>query len=264
MARKKRQKNLVLLFLLLFFLGAATLFALLWWKNRTAELHRFTAFGIPMPSGFTIHGIDVSHYQQQIDWQEVRAMKPGGIQLHFAFMKATEGVQLKDKTFRRNWEKTREVGIVRGAYHFFIASESGKVQANHFIAQVQLKPGDLPPVLDVEKSFRVPKAKLIKGVKEWLQKVEAHYGVRPLIYTNVRFYERYLRGHFDDYPLWVAHYLQPQAPRISRSWHFWQHSESGRVNGIPSQVDFNVFQGDTLAFKSILITNGSSSSTASR
>ena len=93
----------------------------------------------------------------------------------------------------------------------------------------------------------------IKNVKAWLKAVEAHYGVRPIIYTHVQFYNHYLRGHFEDYPLWIAHYLQPRAPRIGRSWHFWQHSERGKVNGISSRVDFNVFRGDTLTFKSLLI-----------
>ena len=71
--------------------------------------------------------------------------------------------------------------------------------------------------------------------------------------TNIDFYTKVLGDEFDDYPLWIAHYYQPGKPRIKRSWVFWQHSEEGRVNGIKSKVDFNVFNGDSTDFKNLLI-----------
>jgi lysozyme len=108
-------------------------------------------------------------------------------------------------------------------------------------------------VLDVEGAFGLPAEQVRKNVKIWLDVVEAYYGVRPIIYTYVDFYDKYLQGHFEEYPLWVAHYLQPNRPRISRKWSFWQHSEKGRVNGILSKVDFNVFNGDSAEFKSLLV-----------
>ena len=83
--------------------------------------------------------------------------------------------------------------------------------------------------------------------------MEYNYHVKPIIYTYLDFYERYLKGYFDNYPLWVAHYLQPHKPRIKRDWAFWQHSESGRVNGILSKVDFNVFNGDSTEFRALLV-----------
>ena len=75
--------------------------------------------------------------------------------------------------------------------------------------------------------------------------VEKQYGIKPVIYTNIDFYKNYLQNDFDDYPIWIAHYLQPEKPRIERKWSFWQHNESGRVNGIKTPVDFNVFSGDS-------------------
>ena len=143
--------------------------------------------------------------------------------------------------------------MIRGAYHFFFASKDGKTQAKNFIKRVELESGDLPPVLDVEQTYGASVNQLRNEVKKWLDVTELYYGVRPIIYTNVDFYEKYLKGHFDDYPLWVAHYLQPNQPRISRDWIFWQHSEQGRVNGIRSKVDFNVFNGDSLAFRGLLV-----------
>ena len=90
-------------------------------------------------------------------------------------------------------------------------------------------------------------------VEDWLQLVEKKYKVKPIIYTNVDFYKTFLSGKFDDYPLWVAHYLVKDKPRINRDWIFWQHNEKGHVNGIRSFVDFNVFNGDSLAFKKLLM-----------
>ncbi|MBA2746836.1 MAG: glycoside hydrolase family 25 protein [Flavisolibacter sp.] len=252
----KKKKSLLKIFVLISVLGAAIflgLLFLLWRESREPEFIRYPEFGIPIPSPYQIHGIDVSKYQQQIGWESVRDMQVKNIRLGFAFMKATEGLNLSDAYFKRNWSRAKKTGITRGAYHFFIASKDGKAQAKHFISKVKLESGDLPPVLDVEQAGRVTSEKLRKEVKAWLDAVELYYGVKPIIYTGADFYKQHLAGYFDEYPLWVAHYLQPHRPRISRSWSFWQHSESGRVNGIQSKVDFNVFNGDSAAFRSLLV-----------
>jgi lysozyme len=214
---------------------------------------RYKEFGISIPTNYEIHGIDVSRYQQSISWKMVKEMKVRDVRLHFAFIKATEGANLTDPFFNRNWKKAKEAGMVRGAYHFFNPKKDGKSQAQRFINTVKIESGDLPPVLDIEKGWNVPKAKIQQEVKAWLDAVEAAYGAKPILYTYVTFYEKYLKGKFDDYPLWIAHYYQPGSPRIGRAWHFWQHSEEGRVNGIHSKVDFNVFNGDSADFRELLV-----------
>ena len=99
----------------------------------------------------------------------------------------------------------------------------------------------------------VAKILIQQRVKEWLQLVEKEYNVQPIIYTNVDFYNRFLSPQFDGYPLWIAHYFANGKPRIGRKWSFWQHSETGHVNGIDAFVDFNVFNGDSSAFKKLLL-----------
>jgi lysozyme len=210
-------------------------------------------FQISIPGGYKIHGIDVSKYQSVINWKEVREMDADGIKIGFAFIKATEGVGNVDNQFRRNWLKAEEQNICKGAYHFFIAGKNGRRQAANFIEIVNLKKGDLPPVIDIEKSFGVSANEIKKEVADWIAVVQKYYGVQPIIYTNIDFYTRYLQDDFDNYPVWIAHYLQPVKPRIDHKWAFWQHSESGRVNGIKAPVDFNVFSGDTTDFKNFLI-----------
>jgi lysozyme len=254
----KRKKSLVTLkiftcLMILFAAGFLGYLGYLWWQSRQMQFVHYKEFGIPIPSGYEIHGIDVSRYQQLISWEAVRAMRVKNIKIGFAFIKATEGNANTDPYFKRNWKKAKEAGMVRGAYHFFIPWKDGQKQAQNFISKVTLDKGDLPPVLDIERASRTTPAQLRADVKKWLDAMEANYSVKPIIYTNADFYEHFLKGYFDEYPLWVAHYLQPHQPRIKRDWVFWQHNESGKVNGILQRVDFNVFNGDSLAFRSLLV-----------
>jgi lysozyme len=213
----------------------------------------YPGFQIEMPPGYLIHGIDVSRYQGTINWKAVKDMEDGGVKIGFAFIKATEGVGNVDEQFRRNWLKCEEQDICKGAYHFFIAGKSGKKQAANFIEMVSLQKGDLPPVLDIEQPYGVAAPEIKKEATDWLQAIEKQYGLKPVIYTNIDFYTNYLQHDFDEYPIWIAHYLQPQKPRIERKWSFWQHNEAGRVNGIRSTVDFDVFSGDSLDFRDFLV-----------
>ncbi len=213
----------------------------------------YAGFEISIPPGYQIHGIDVSRYQKIINWKSVKEMKSRDIRIGFVFIKATEGINKVDPQFRRNWQEAGKNNLPKGAYHFFIATKSGKKQAANFIQIAELQRGDLPPVIDIEKRYGAPVATIQKELKAWLVDVELHYKVKPIIYTNIDFYENYLEGKFSEYPLWIAHYLQPQKPRLEHRWAFWQHSEQGRVNGILSPVDFNVFSGDSSAFKDLLI-----------
>lgn len=253
----KKKKNTGWLVLIIFG-GLALLFvigfnAYDWWLERKASLARYKEFGIAVPSGYSIHGIDVSRYQQVIDWQEVKKMEVAGVKVAFVFIKASEGETDEDLYFRRNWKKSKEQGIIRGAYHFFHPQKEAMIQALNYLDIVSLQKGDLPPVLDVEQLYGVSADILRKRMQTWLNKVEASTGVKPIIYSNVDFYEKYLAGYFDDYLFWAAHYLQPGKPRISRHWAFWQHNEGGRVNGILSKVDFNVFNGDSVEFARLLV-----------
>jgi lysozyme len=224
-----------------------------WWIERRAHFVSYEQFGIEIPVNYSIHGIDVSKYQDVINWESVKEMKVNDMQIGFAFIKATEGLVNEDALFQRNWRKAKDAGLVRGAYHFFLATKSGKEQAENFINSVTLLSGDLPPVLDIEQAYGVPGDKLRTRAKEWLQTIEAYYNTVPIIYTSAEFYRQYLKDDFDKYPLWVAHYLQKERPRIYRDWNFWQHSEGGRVNGIVTRVDFDVFNGDSADFRKLLI-----------
>lgn len=253
MAKKKKTVFKIILVTVIYLTAAAgSIYLITWYLNRP-KFVRYPAFGIPIPVNYVIHGIDVSKHQAAIDWEDVSAMQDKNIKIGFTFIKATEGVSNVDIAYRRNWVKAKEAKIPRGAYHFFISSKSGKAQAENFIQTVTLEKGDMPPVLDIEQTNGASVTDLQQRAKDWLVMIEKQYNVKPVIYTNVDFYDNFLAGKFDDYPLWVAHYLVQDKPRIKRKWLFWQHNETGRVNGIDAFVDFNVFNGDSTDFKNLLV-----------
>jgi len=239
--------------LVLFIVVMLTLTAAVFYYMSKPKFVHYADFGIDIPVNYSIHGIDVSRYQSSIDWEDVKMMHIKNIQIGFCFIKATEGSDDVDGRFRRNWKAAKESGIPRGAYHFFNPYRGGKDQARNFISEVKLQAGDMPPVLDVEQSGILSKEVLQQRVSDWLTLVEQRYKVKPIIYTGADFYAKYLAGKFDDYPLWVAHYLARNKPRVKRDWTFWQHNEAGHVNGIDGYVDFNVFNGDSAAFRELLI-----------
>lgn len=251
MSRKKKKRYLYLkFFLLLCVIALATFFII---TVFFVKPHIFyPGFEINIPSGYEIHGIDVSRYQQTINWEEVKNMESKGVRIGFAIIKATEGITKKDRQFKRNWRESRQEGIPHGAYHFFIPGRDPVKQAANFIEHVELSEGDLPPVLDVELQGRITIGQMQRDVKMWLDIVEKYYGITPIIYTNISFYSKYFDKGFEKYPLWIAHYLQPNQPRITKKWILWQHSETGRVNGIRAPVDFNVFYGDSAQFNQLL------------
>ncbi|MFY0253074.1 glycoside hydrolase family 25 protein [Chitinophaga sp. 30R24] len=229
--------------------------AYLWWRQEERKITfvKYEEFGIEMPVNYKIHGIDVSKFQKDINWQAVKQMQVDDIRIVFAFIKATEGITRQDALFQQNWDQAGKAGLIRGAYHFFYATRDPLKQAINFHNVVELQSGDLPPVLDIETSNGQPPAVIRSTARIWLEEMEKVYKVKPIIYTNIHFYETYLGDEFDRYPLWVAHYYQKERPRSDRSWLFWQHSDLGRVNGIRTTVDFDVFRGDSVALAKLCI-----------
>lgn len=205
-------------------------------KNRPPE--KVTSLGVPIPEGYSEFGIDVSRYQEKIDWERVVKFRSGRFSVSFAFIKATEGRSLKDPYFNQNLQECRRVGINCGAYHFYNPRADATEQAQFFIRSYTAAPGDLPPILDVEKDY--DKTALLDGVITWMNIVGKQYKTQPILYCNSTFYDKYFSGTtLDSYPLWLAHY-KTNSPRISRKWDYWQWSDEANVDGINGPVDVNV------------------------
>ncbi|MDZ7823698.1 MAG: GH25 family lysozyme [Ahrensia sp.] len=198
------------------------------------------------PKNFDVHGVDVSRWQNDIDWKKLRTQGA-----NFAFIKSTDGGDHLDPMFKTNWEGAKAAGIPRGAYHFMYWCRSGEAQAKWFIRHVPKEKGALPPVIDAEWNHQSrtckgkPSPQVIRArMQTFMDIVEAHYGQRPIIYTAPDFYEDNLRGHFKDYPFWLRSVAQhPNGRYPERKFLFWQYSGTGLSKGVSTQIDLNVFNG---------------------
>lgn len=229
-------------------LGAVVLIAFFYYffirpySYRWKPCYGFKGYGVCLPVNYKIHGIDVSHHQGEIDWEAVKATDKQEYPIRFVFMKATEGGDHKDRLFADNFRQAREVGLVRGAYHFYNPNTDPIRQADFFISQVKLETGDLAPVLDIERKPR-SKAQLQADLVKFLNRLEQHYGVKPIIYTSYKYRLHYLdTPELSSYPLWIAHYYV-DALSYDGPWQFWQHTDYGTIPGIEENVDLNVFNG---------------------
>lgn len=206
------------------------------------------------PEGYEIHGIDISHYQGKIDWEQLKNAMIKGCPLRFVIIKSTEGSSRLDENFRENFNQARDFGFIRGVYHFWSNKSTAREQAYYFLDQVHLTDGDLPPVLDIEHK---PADKSVedfqRDVLTWLHIVEDKYHVKPIIYTYYKFKEQYLSAPvFEDYPYWIAHYYVDKV-QYKGKWKFWQHTDVGKLPGIKGYVDFNIYNGSYYELKQLCI-----------
>lgn len=188
------------------------------------------------------YGLDVSQYQGGIDWSQVRKIEDT-FPVTFALIRASAGKNHLDTRFKENWEGAKRNGLIRGAYHYYRPNENSLLQAQFFIDHVHLVSGDLPPVLDIENLPKVQSMDSLKvGLKRWLNKVEEHYGIKPIIYTGERYYKDFLQKDFKEYKFWIANY-NFFVENIKDDWLFWQFTEKGNVPGINGSVDMNIYNG---------------------
>ncbi|MBQ6965944.1 MAG: glycoside hydrolase family 25 protein [Bacteroidaceae bacterium] len=198
---------------------------------------------VTYPKGL-VRGLDISHYQGDINWDKLRNAQIQGAPVSFIFVKATQGTNIWDENFNQNFHNAKKNDIIRGAYHYFSPFTSGKEQARYYCKMVQLEEKDLPPVLDVEEMGNHTTEQLQREVLNWMKTVELHYGVTPILYTNYKFKTSYLNTpDFDKYPYWIAHYYVDSL-EYQGKWAFWQHTDAGKVDGIRGYVDINIFHGD--------------------
>lgn len=197
-------------------------------------------------------GFDVSHYQGVIDWKVVDSVA-GKASLDFVFIRATMGKDGKDKAFHLNWKGARANHFIRGAYHYYRPDENSTEQAENFIKLVKISEGDFPPVLDIED---MPKEQsmenLRKGLQNWIKLVEAHYKVKPILYSGENYYTHHLKAWFPDHVLWIANY-NFFVEEIKPDWHFWQFTEKGVINGIDGKVDLNIYNGNKADIRELLV-----------
>lgn len=179
-------------------------------------------------------GLDVSHHSGVIDWAAVPVAE-----VAFVYAKATEGVDAADPQFQAIWTKLGELGIPRGAYHFYVTEDDPEAQARFFLDTARPTAGDLRPVVDIELVGHGTPPGLADRLRRFLELVEGEIGVAPVIYTSFKFWNAHLGPGFERYPLWVAEYGvdQPTLPDAWTGWHLWQYEGDAAVSGIEKGAD---------------------------
>ncbi|HKD95816.1 MAG TPA: glycoside hydrolase family 25 protein [Gaiellaceae bacterium] len=209
-------------------------------------------------------GLDVSNWNGAINWTKVAHAG-----YRFAFGKATEGTGYVDKTYTTNRNGSEGAGLVFGAYHFArptgsslaAATASAIKQANHFLAVAGPQPGELPPVLDLEKTGNLPKQRLLAWTLAWLTQIDARTGVEPFLYTSPLFWKANLgdstAAAAAGTGLWIAHWTTNSKPMVPAQnwsgfgWKFWQWTDCVSVPGIKHCSDGDRMNGTKLGSVSI-------------
>jgi lysozyme len=195
-----------------------------------------------------VWGIDVSHYQSDINWAELDREKP-----NFMFIKASEGLTFQDIKYMENYSEAKKLGILVGSYHFFSYSSSGKEQATNFLSVAQHKNGDLLPVLDAEFRKKMPEKSLVTTeLTNFVNAIYEKLGHYPIIYCNYAYYKLYLEEHMPPKcKLWIVDYRA----KPSCEWAFWQKTNRFKLAGIRGHVDLNIFNGTALNLQNYLYKN---------
>lgn len=192
---------------------------------------------------YPVLGVDVSHYQGDINWSDIEEQN-----VSFAFIKATEGSGHIDESASFNLSSAAETDIKISAYHFFSFDSPGETQAENYISVVEPEAIDMPPVVDIEyygdKQHNKPSAEECEEIlRPLLEILEEHYGTKPIIYTTLPVYNRYIKENFSEYPLWIRNvFCEPQLIE----WKFWQYSDKGELYGFVGEekyIDLNVYNG---------------------
>lgn len=186
------------------------------------------------------NGIDISHYQGHVNWEEVAKEEIG-----YVYLKATEGASLVDGTYERNLSEARRVGLKVGSYHFYSSRIPIEEQFNNLTQHIHPEKQDLIPLIDVETRGKLPHSEFVANLRRFLAMVEEAYGTKPIIYTYQNFYNKYLVGEIPEYKLMIACYKfeQPQL-NDDKEYVMWQFTQTGRVNGIRGAVDRSMLIDD--------------------
>lgn len=189
-----------------------------------------------------VEGIDVSHYQGRIDWSRVAQTDKA----NYVYLKATEGANLVDDTYKFNLSEAKRAKLKVGSYHFFRANVSVSEQFDNFIRTVDPKEQDLIPIIDVEVMPRgMSLSKFHSRLDEFLRLVTEVFGKRPMIYTGKNFYNRYFADtNFRKYLFMIACYTVDE-PELDNNddYIIWQYTCKGRVDGVRGNVDISKIMG---------------------
>lgn len=187
-------------------------------------------------------GIDVSHWEGRINFRKVRE---AGIRI--VYIKATQGRDIVDPEFERNYREADKEGLRIGFYHYVMARnlEEAKEEADFFYEKIREKHQHTKAAMDFEVFGDLSRQEIRNISLRFLRELESRIGYRPVIYSDAENASRI----FDDdrlheYPLWIAQYgvSRPDMENPWSNWCGWQYTDKGRVKGIAGRVDRDYFR----------------------
>ena len=197
-----------------------------------------------------VAGVDLSKWQGEVDFAKIRQAGKT-----YVFVKVSQGTNGVDPDYARNIAGARAAELLVGSYHFYSTDDTAQAQFDNLSKHLDLKPGDLPPVVDIEILAKNSLPDLVAELKTFLQLIEGKYGVKPILYSGENFANVNLKG-FEAHPLWLAEYTNAPSPKLPLDWSqwtFWQHTQDGRVPGVDGAVDLDRFNGDEAALRALLV-----------
>ena len=196
---------------------------------------------MPRSADAKYDGIDISSHQGYIDWAKVSSDKD----IRFVYIKATEGSTYRSPHYAHNITQARRYGLLVGSYHYLTSTSTIDEQFKNFSTFALKSVQDLIPMLDVEVRGHWSRSQLIDSVDKFCQLVEVHYGVQPMIYSTMGFYNKNLTPHFNKHHLYIGRYSSAE-PEINWEGQYtiWQYSETGIIPGIDAYVDLCRFNED--------------------
>ncbi|MBO4293196.1 MAG: LysM peptidoglycan-binding domain-containing protein [Clostridia bacterium] len=218
------------------------LFLIIWISSNTY------IYALTPKDDFIYEGIDVSNWQRNINFSEVRN---SGIQV--VYIKASEGTTFKDPYFEQNYANAKVNGLKVGFYHFLTATsvEAARKQADFFISVISGKQYDCKLAMDYEKFFGEGKTEINEIALAFLQRVKQLTGEAVIVYSNLN----NIKNTFGDDvavegDLWLAYYSNPDnLINLNTSWDTYigiQYTSTGKVPGISGNVDKDRFSKEIL------------------
>jgi lysozyme len=223
---------------------------------------------------FSVYGIDVSHHQENIDWQKVANNTTPIVK--FVFIKATQGETYIDPMFSENWKSVSDTKIMKGAYHYYTSNADPEKQAENFSNTLMLNKFDQGGdwyVLDVEENqVKQPKSEFANGLELFIGKMkQLGFTTTPFIYTATKFWNENLgndgMGLLSQCNLWCARYYKNtgkippeekdpgELPIGAENWRIWQFTDNneGSISGVSTKLDIDLSNSAALALRFILM-----------
>lgn len=194
----------------------------------------------------SLTGIDVSYYQQEIDWEKVKDDGIDFAMIRIGYRGSSEGRISKDTWYRKNLKGAKKAGIDVGVYFFSqaVSTEEAIEEARYVVRHIKGRGVKYPVVFDMEpipgadRINHLTKSEKTKIADAFCQVIERN-GYTPMVYGNPDWLRHDVElGYLCRYPLWLAHYTGTTS--FPYKYSMWQYTDKGKVDGIKGKVDMNI------------------------